>query len=149
MKVGVFQLFQINGDPELSWHICNELARTSLILPSAKRWKPTTDQLYQCSWCGQTSATVIWKWFGMYQRSSQYPMPSPKRCYDSGKAIKRAVESYDKDLKVGCAWHWWSFSSVGRWACWLYQAKEFDLYRSEEADRTTQKSWLSFDSRPR
>jgi protocatechuate 4,5-dioxygenase, beta chain len=30
----------------------------------------------------------------------QYPPPTGKRCYDLGKAIRRAVESYPEDLKV-------------------------------------------------
>lgn len=30
----------------------------------------------------------------------QYPAPTGKRCYDLGKAIRRAVESYPDDLKV-------------------------------------------------
>lgn len=30
----------------------------------------------------------------------QYPVPSGQRCYDLGKAIKKAVESYDEDLNV-------------------------------------------------
>jgi protocatechuate 4,5-dioxygenase beta chain len=30
----------------------------------------------------------------------QYPAPSGKRCYNLGKAIKTAVESWDEDLKV-------------------------------------------------
>ena len=30
----------------------------------------------------------------------QYPVPSGRRCYNLGRAIARAVESYDEDLKV-------------------------------------------------
>ena len=30
----------------------------------------------------------------------QYPAPTGKRCYDLGRAIRRAVESYPEDLKV-------------------------------------------------
>jgi protocatechuate 4,5-dioxygenase beta chain len=30
----------------------------------------------------------------------QYPAPTGNRCYNLGKAIKRAVESWDEDLKV-------------------------------------------------
>ena len=30
----------------------------------------------------------------------QYPPPSGQRCYNLGKAIRKAVESYDQDLKV-------------------------------------------------
>jgi len=30
----------------------------------------------------------------------QYPAPSGKRCFNLGKAIKKAVESWDEDLKV-------------------------------------------------
>ena len=30
----------------------------------------------------------------------QYPVPSGRRCFNLGRAIRRAVESYDEDLKV-------------------------------------------------
>src|ERR1700730_15217659 len=30
----------------------------------------------------------------------QYPPPTGNRCYNLGKAIRKAVESFDKDLKV-------------------------------------------------
>jgi protocatechuate 4,5-dioxygenase beta chain len=30
----------------------------------------------------------------------QYPVPSGRRCYNLGKAIRKAIESYDEDLKV-------------------------------------------------
>jgi hypothetical protein len=30
----------------------------------------------------------------------QYPVPSGRRCYNLGKAIRRAIESYDEDLNV-------------------------------------------------
>ena len=30
----------------------------------------------------------------------QYPVPSGRRCYQLGRAIRKAVESYDEDLKV-------------------------------------------------
>jgi protocatechuate 4,5-dioxygenase beta chain len=30
----------------------------------------------------------------------QYPPPTGNRCYNLGKAIRKAVESYDKDMKV-------------------------------------------------
>lgn len=31
---------------------------------------------------------------------TQYPFPTGRRCYHLGKAIRKAVESYDKDLRV-------------------------------------------------
>ena len=30
----------------------------------------------------------------------QYPVPSGQRCYDLGRAIRKAVESYDEDINV-------------------------------------------------
>jgi protocatechuate 4,5-dioxygenase beta chain len=30
----------------------------------------------------------------------QYPVPSGRRCWNLGRAIRKAVESYDEDLKV-------------------------------------------------
>jgi protocatechuate 4,5-dioxygenase beta chain len=30
----------------------------------------------------------------------QYPVPSGRRCYNLGKAIRKAIESYDEDLNV-------------------------------------------------
>jgi protocatechuate 4,5-dioxygenase beta chain len=30
----------------------------------------------------------------------QYPVPSGRRCFNLGQAIRKAVESYDEDLNV-------------------------------------------------
>ena len=30
----------------------------------------------------------------------QHPLPSPRRCYKLGKAIRKAIQSYPEDLKV-------------------------------------------------
>jgi len=32
--------------------------------------------------------------------SVQHPLPTPKRCFDFGRAVGRAIESYPEDLKV-------------------------------------------------
>ena len=35
----------------------------------------------------------------------QYPAPTGNRCYNLGKAIRRAIESYEEDLNVIIFWH--------------------------------------------
>ncbi|GGI02480.1 class III extradiol dioxygenase subunit beta [Egicoccus halophilus] len=90
----------IKGHPDLAWHltesliddefdmtICNKMpvdhgcsVPLSIMFGQPDEWPVTVIPI---------AVNVI-----------QFPPPSGKRCYDLGRAIRRAVESYDEDLKV-------------------------------------------------
>jgi len=88
------------GDPEFSWHLieslvedefditmCQEmLVDHAFTVPMALLWPKPGDRPVL------TVPVAV--------NTVQFPLPSPMRCYKLGKAIGRAIESYDKNLRV-------------------------------------------------
>jgi protocatechuate 4,5-dioxygenase beta chain len=97
---GIPSLRPFAGDPELSWHLieslvdedfdlttCQEmLVDHGFALPMALLW-PGGDE-----WPVKTVPVCV--------NTVQYPLPSPSRCFKLGQALGRAIESYDRDLRV-------------------------------------------------
>jgi protocatechuate 4,5-dioxygenase beta chain len=97
---GIPSLTPFRGDPDLSWHIiesvvaaefdvvtCQEmLVDHGFSLPMALLWPGGAD------WPVTTVPISV--------NTVQHPLPSPARCYKFGRAIGRAIESYDEDLRV-------------------------------------------------
>jgi protocatechuate 4,5-dioxygenase beta chain len=97
---GTRPLPAVKGDPDLSWHIaeslihdefdmtvCQEMAVDhGLIVPLPLLWSHDPD------W----DVSVV----PLEVNVLQHPLPSALRCYKLGKALRRAVESYPKDMKV-------------------------------------------------
>ncbi|ANW25943.1 protocatechuate 3,4-dioxygenase [Vibrio coralliilyticus] len=97
---GIQTIPDIQGDPDLSWHICNELVENEFDITICQEMKVDHGLTVpmQLMWPNQSYGHM--KVIPVCINVEQHPMPSPKRCYDLGKAIGDAVESYDKDLKV-------------------------------------------------
>ncbi len=124
---GIKPIPPINGDPELSWHICNELVDKEFDITICQEMKVDHGLTVpmQLMWPGNQYSHM--KVIPVCINVEQHPMPSPKRCYDLGKAIGEAVRSYDKDLKVvvfgtGGLSHQLDGERAG------FINKEFDLY---------------------
>jgi protocatechuate 4,5-dioxygenase, beta chain len=97
---GIPSLTPFRGDPNLSWHIieslideefdittCQEmLVDHGFSLPMALLWPGGAD------WPVTTVPISV--------NTVQHPLPSPARCYKLGKALGRAIASYDEDLRV-------------------------------------------------
>ncbi|MGI1678863.1 MAG: protocatechuate 3,4-dioxygenase [Cellvibrionaceae bacterium] len=97
---GIKTIPPINGDPELSWHICNELVENEFDITICQELSVDHGLTVpmQLMWPGNKYEHM--KVIPVCLNVEQHPMPSPKRCFDLGKAIGAAIESYDKDLKV-------------------------------------------------
>ncbi|MGH1471464.1 MAG: class III extradiol dioxygenase family protein [Cellvibrionaceae bacterium] len=97
---GIKTIPPINGDPELSWHICNELVDNEFDITICQELSVDHGLTVpmQLMWPGNQYEHM--KVIPVCLNVEQHPMPSPKRCFDLGKAIGEAVESYDKDLNV-------------------------------------------------
>ena len=96
---GIATVPPIHGEQDLSWHICNEVVDDGFDILIAQEMKVDHGLTIpmQLLWPeGFQHMKVV----PVCINCEQHPMPSPKRCYDFGKAIAKAVESYDKDLKV-------------------------------------------------
>ncbi len=97
---GTRPLPAVKGDTDFSWHlaeslveqefdmtICQEMAVDhGLIVPLPLMWSHDPD------WDIRVVPLAV--------NVIQHPLPTGMRCYKLGKAIRRAVEAYDKDVKV-------------------------------------------------
>jgi protocatechuate 4,5-dioxygenase beta chain len=97
---GLKTLASFKGDAEFSWHLaesiidqefdiatCQEmLVDHGFIIPLALMWRHLPE------WPVKGIPLAV--------NTVQHPTPTPKRCYDLGKALRKAIESYPEDIKV-------------------------------------------------
>lgn len=90
----------VQGHPELASHIAQSVIQDDFDLTIVNRMEVDHGLTVPLSMmCGQPQAwpcPVI----PFAVNVVQYPVPSGRRCFELGKAIRRAVESFDGDLKV-------------------------------------------------
>ncbi|GAB3469503.1 gallate dioxygenase [Massilia terrae] len=91
---------QVIGHPELASHIAHSVIQDDFDLTIVNRMDVDHGLTVPLSlMCGQPQAwpcPVI----PFAVNVVQYPVPSGRRCFQLGQAIRRAVESFDQDLKV-------------------------------------------------
>jgi protocatechuate 4,5-dioxygenase beta chain len=88
------------GDPALSWHLINALV--------ANEFDITMCQEMLVDHAFTIPMSLLWPGGGAWPvrtipiciNTVQHPLPSPARCFNLGRAIGRALDSYDRDLKV-------------------------------------------------
>ena len=89
----------IAGDPDLSWHLINALV--------ADEFDITMCQDMLVDHAVTVPMALMWpgeKWtipiVPVSINTVQHPLPSLKRCLELGRSIGRAIESYQRDLRV-------------------------------------------------
>ena len=92
------------GHPDLAAHIAQSVIQQDFDLTIVNKMDVDHGLTVPLNLlCGQPSADNF-KWpcpvIPFAVNVVQYPVPSGQRCYNLGKAIRKAVESYDQDLKV-------------------------------------------------
>lgn len=91
---------RVIGHPELAAHIAQSVIQQDFDLTIVNKMDVDHGLTVPLSlMCGQPQAwpcPVI----PFAVNVVQYPVPSGQRCFNLGKAIRKAVESFDKDLKV-------------------------------------------------
>ncbi len=91
---------KVMGHPELASHIAQSVIQQDFDLTIVNKMDVDHGLTVPLSlMCGQPDAwpcPVI----PFAVNVVQYPVPSGQRCFNLGKAIRKAVESYDQDLKV-------------------------------------------------
>lgn len=124
---GIQTIPDVKGSPDLAWHICNHLVENEFDITICQEMKVDHGLTVpmQLLWPNYSYNNV--QVIPVCINCEQHPMPSPKRCYDLGKQIAAAVESFDQDLKVvvlgtGGLSHQLDGESAG------FINKEFDLY---------------------
>ena len=88
------------GEPDLSWHIIERLVENEFDVTTCQEM--LVDHAFTIPlsllWPGDRSPPV--RTVPIMVNTVQHPLPSPARCYKFGQAVGRAIESYNKDLKV-------------------------------------------------
>lgn len=88
------------GDPEFSWHLIESLVEDEFDLTTCQEM--LVDHAFtvplELLWPGESACPVAT--VPVAVNTVQHPLPSPARCFKLGRALGRAIESYDQDLKV-------------------------------------------------
>ncbi len=94
----------VMGHPELASHIAQSVIQQDFDLTIVNRMDVDHGLTVPLSlMCGaQDAASGAWPCpvIPIAVNVVQYPVPSGQRCFDLGRAIRKAVESFDEDLKV-------------------------------------------------
>ena len=94
----------VQGHPELAAHITQSVIQDDFDLTIVNKMTVDHGLTVPLSlMCGQKNpATEAWpfKVIPFAVNVVQYPVPSGRRCFQLGQAIRKAVESFDEDLNV-------------------------------------------------
>jgi protocatechuate 4,5-dioxygenase beta chain len=88
------------GIPEFSWHIIESLVEDEFDIATCQEM--LVDHAFinpmRLLWPDQNPPPI--KTVPIAVNTVQHPMPKPSRCYQLGKSIGKAIESYEENLKV-------------------------------------------------
>jgi protocatechuate 4,5-dioxygenase, beta chain len=90
----------VKGHPELAWHMAQSLILDEFDITIVNKMEVDHGLTVPMSLMfGEPSEWPV-RVIPLAVNVVQYPPPTGNRCYQLGKAIRRAVESFDQDLKV-------------------------------------------------
>jgi protocatechuate 4,5-dioxygenase, beta chain len=94
----------VKGHPELAAHIAQSVIQQDFDLTIVNKMDVDHGLTVPLSLVCGTPSKDHFEWpcpvIPFAVNVVQYPVPSGRRCFELGKAIRRAVESFDKDLNV-------------------------------------------------
>jgi protocatechuate 4,5-dioxygenase beta chain len=90
----------VKGHPELAWHIAQSAILDEFDITIVNRMAVDHGLTVPLSLMFGTPDAWPCKVIPVAVNLLQFPPPTPNRCYRLGKAIRRAVDSFDQDLKV-------------------------------------------------
>ena len=98
---GTRPLPPIRGDQEFSIHLCERLVEAEFDLTMCQEMGVEHGFLVPMNLCFEHSAEG-WPLAAVPLQVNviQHPLPTGRRCFKLGMALRRAVESYERDLKV-------------------------------------------------
>lgn len=97
---GPRQVPVVEGHPRLAWHLTESLILDEFDMTIANEMPVDHGLTVPLSIaCGQPEAWPF-KVIPLAVNVVQYPPPTGHRCFNLGRAIRRAVDSFDEDLKV-------------------------------------------------
>jgi len=90
----------VQGHPELAWHLAQALILDEFDMTIVNQMDVDHGLTVPMSLMfGEPAAWPV-RVVPLAVNVVQYPPPTGNRCYNLGKAIRRAVESFDQDLKI-------------------------------------------------
>jgi protocatechuate 4,5-dioxygenase beta chain len=90
----------VMGHPDLAWHIAESTINDEFDMTIVNKMEVDHGLTVPLSlMCGQPEEWPF-KVIPLCVNVIQYPPPTGHRCYNLGKAIRKAVESFDEDLRV-------------------------------------------------
>jgi protocatechuate 4,5-dioxygenase, beta chain len=97
---GIPTLPPFPGDPDFSWHLIEALVDDEFDITTCQEM--LVDHAFTLPMAMIWAGKPVWpvKAVPISVNTVQHPLPSPSRCLRLGRSIGRAIESYDKDLKV-------------------------------------------------
>ena len=90
----------VKGHPELAWHIAQSLILDEFDITIINQMDVDHGLTVPLSLMFGQPAEWPVPVIPLAVNVVQYPPPTGNRCYNLGKAIRRAIESFDQDLKV-------------------------------------------------
>lgn len=97
---GPRQVPVVEGHPKLAWHLAESLILDEFDMTIANEMPVDHGLTVPLSIaCGQPDAWPF-KVIPLAVNVVQYPPPTGHRCFSLGRAIRRAVESFDEDLRI-------------------------------------------------
>ena len=97
---GPRQVPVVKGYPDLAWHLCESLILDEFDITMVNDMPVDHGLTVPLSiTCGQPERWPF-RVIPLAVNVIQYPPPTGKRCFDLGRAIRRAVDAYDEGLRV-------------------------------------------------
>jgi protocatechuate 4,5-dioxygenase, beta chain len=90
----------VQGHPELAWHVTEKLILDEFDITIVNEMPVDHGLTVPLTVMFDQPTEWPCKVIPLAVNVVQYPQPTGNRCYNLGKAIARAVESFDEDLKV-------------------------------------------------
>jgi protocatechuate 4,5-dioxygenase beta chain len=97
---GLKPLAPFAGDPEMSWHIIESLVADEFDITMCQEMLVDHGFAVPMSLLWGHKDRIPVKTVPVSINTVQHPMPSPARCYKLGKALGKAIRSYESDAKV-------------------------------------------------
>ena len=90
----------VMGHPELAWHMAQSLILDEFDMTIVNKMEVDHGLTVPLNLACGSPKEWPFKVVPLCVNVVQYPPPTGHRCYNLGKAIRRAVDSFDQDLKV-------------------------------------------------
>jgi len=90
----------VEGHPKLAWHICESLVLDEFDITIVNEMPVDHGLTVPLSIMFGTPENWPLKVIPLCVNVIQYPPPTGNRCFNLGKAIRKAVEAFDEDLNV-------------------------------------------------